>query len=244
MLATLGSHLTERHFRRLRFWAFAILGVVAGHDLVFQIEYGQLSGRAMAVTGHTYWALFAVLALAASAVPIAAIARGLLRLERTLRGIERVASSPADGRWTANADSAARAERTPSARAWAREFASLAPRLTLAIVIGFAIQENYEYVAAGHAAPGLWVLSWPLHPLALPILLATSLLLAAVGSWVRWRGAVLASRIAAARIRAALARVRPSAAPAAWGAIAALVAHRWILARRLAGRAPPVQLAA
>ena len=109
------------------------------------------------------------------------------------------------------------------------------------LVAGFLLQENLESVLAGHGLPGLHALA---GPFTMPMLGVVALLVAAAGGLLRWRERVLVARLAAARA-AAHPSLRPVAAVAApaWGAIAAIVAHGWLLARRLAGRAPPAGIA-
>ena len=221
-------------FRRLQFWAFALLGLVIGHDAVFIAEYGPSSARALAATGHGYWYTFAALALLLAGIPIVAGLLGLARLRARIVLVRR--RRPA---------SRAERDRRDPAPAYLDEFLGLAPRLFAVIVIGFLVQENLEHVAAGHGLHGLAVLVWPHHPLALPVLFGVSILLGLAAAWIRWRGAVLERRLAAAR--AGVERLAPAGAARAasrWRDVAARVAHGWLIARRLAGRAPPVPAAA
>jgi hypothetical protein len=124
---------------------------------------------------------------------------------------------------------------------YVHELASIWLRLFPTVAVLFAVQENVEHFAVdGHLA-GIEPLIGPGSSIVLPVLAVTTFVLAAVGSLVRWRIRVLEARIAAvARQRFALA---PAASrPAAWATVAAAIAHRWILGRRDAGRAPPSNL--
>ncbi len=236
MLPASARLVTERRFRTARFWAFALLGFVVGHDAVFRAEYGALSSRALTMTGEGYWLGFALVAALVAAVPILAGVGGLVHLQHSIRQLRAaVAVGPQrPGGWRMTADRPAAPVRT-----WRAEFAHILPRLTAATVSGFVLQENAQFLAAGHAMPGLAVLAWPYHPLSIPILCAISLLVSAAAAWIRWRGEVLASRLQAARARVARMRGTIRTAPARWRVVAAAVAHQWLVARRLAGRAPP-----
>ena len=219
-----------RLFRWVRFWAFGLLGLVIGHDAVFIAEYGPLSARALQATGHGYWYTFATLAVLLAGIPIVAGLVGLARLRA------RIALT----RGRAQSRSSALDRRDP-APAYLDEFVGLAPRLFLVITTGFVVQENLEHLAAGHGLHGLAVLVWPDNPLGLPVLFGVSVLLALAAAWLRWRGAILERRLAAARAGAArLTSARATRAAPCWGDVAATVAHRWLVARRLAGRAPPL----
>lgn len=221
-------------FRRIRFWAFALVGLVVAHDAVFIAEYGPASGTSLAATGHGYWYTFAVLAILLAGIPIVAALVGLARLRARIAIVR-------GGRIPRRSE----CRQGETGPAYLDEFLGLAPRLFLVITTGFVVQENIEHLAAGHGLHGLDVLAWPHHPLALPVLFGVSLLLALAGAWLRWRGAVLERRLAAAQASAArFARARAARAPIHWGDVAAFVAHGWLIARRLAGRAPPAPLAA
>jgi hypothetical protein len=221
-------------FRRIRFWAFALVGLVLAHDAVFIAEYGPASGTSLAATGHGYWYTFAILAILLAGIPIVSAVVGLARLRARIALVRGGRILRRGGR-----------RQGATGPAYLDEFLGLAPRLFIVITTGFVVQENTERLAAGHGFLGLDVLAGPHHPLALPVLFGVSLLLAAAAAWLRWRGAVLERRLAAAQACAArLARAGAARAPARWGDVAASVAHRWLIARRLAGRAPPAALAA
>lgn len=208
--------------RRARFWALALVALLVAHDAVYLAAYGTRYGDAMAATGHGYWSTFTLLVAIAGGTGLALAALTLLRLRALLAG-ERSRPDPSPG------------------PGYLAELVSLWPRLAITVVGLFLLQENAKSLLAGHGLPGLGALS---GPLTLQALLAVAGLLAAAGAFLRWRERVLVARLAAARAAAAR-HPRPAAAdaPPAWGAIAAIVAHGWICARRLAGRAPPVGIA-
>ena len=220
-----------RWLRAVRLWALALLGLVVGHEAVFRARYGASSDVALAGSGHGYWLTFALLAVVLGGIPIAAATLGLLRLRMLIRRTR-------DGRGAG--DSGRRQGHVgPS---YAGELIGLLPRLALVVVVGFTLQENAESLLSGHGLPGLWVLD---DAVVLPVLLLVSALVAVAGAWLRWREAVLVGRLAAARavVRRVPRHAASNAAPH-WGAVAAIVAHGWLIARRLAGRAPPVLAAA
>lgn len=217
-----------RTLERLRFPALAALGSLVAHDAIFAAQYGLGADRdrALASTAHGYWPVFVVLTLLALAAGGGAAVRGLLALRRLTRGL------PA-------------APLLPGRSAYRREVTRLWPRLLLVVGVAFLVQENLEHLAAGKAAPGLWALSAPGYPLAIPVLVAVTGLLAAVGGWLRWHRETLVRRLHAARATAAIRRPVAARAPhGRWALLAALLAHRWILLRRDAERAPPAAFAA
>jgi hypothetical protein len=212
---------------RLRFPALAILGVLVAHDTVFAAQYGLGRGmdRAMDGTWHAYWPAFVVLTLLVVAAGAGAAARVILGLRRLVRGLP---DTPA-----------------PRGPGYLREVAHLWPRLLAVVTVAFVVQENIEHLLAGRPMPGLWALSAPGYPLAVPVLVAVTGLLAIVGGWLQWQREALAQRLAAARRAAALRRRQEARAPHdRWALLSALLAHRWILLRRDAERAPPLALRA
>ena len=214
--------------RRARFWALALLALVVVHDAVYLATYGSRYADTMAATGHGYWVTYVLLALVLGGIPLALTGIGLLRLRAAIAR-SRTPGTPAP-----------RPDTRPGP-SWLGETAGLLPRLLAVVTLGLLLQENLESLLAGHGLPGLWALA---GPLTMPVLLLVSTLVAMAGAFLRWRERVLTERLAAARAAAARHH-RPAAAsaPAAWGAIAAIVAHGWLLARRLAGRAPPTGIA-
>ncbi len=226
--------ISLRWFRRIRFWAFALVGLVVGHNAVFLAEFGADSSRALAATGHDYWYRFAILALLVAAVPIAG---GFVALARLRARIARYRAGT-------HARRPRRVDRSDGP-SYLDELLWFVPRLFAAIGAGFVVQENLEHLATEHEFPGLAVLLWPHHPLAIPVLFGIALLLGASAAWLRWRRSVLERRLSSARTWAArVAGSGASHASPAWSSVAASVAHRWLIARRLAGRAPPRGIAA
>jgi hypothetical protein len=227
VVLTAASTRVARQLRRLRFGALVTLGALLAHDAVFAAQYGLGAQReaALAITDHGYWPVFTALALLVGGLGLAAAVAAILRLHRALRGLPAV--------------------RPPAgAPGYAGELLRLWPRLFLAVTLVFALQENVEHLAAGRGLPGLWVLSWPAYPLALPVLAGVTFLLAAAGAWLRWRTEVLATRLAAARA-AVRRRAVVNLAPAGrWRLVAAILAHARILARSDSGRAPPARVGA
>lgn len=213
-----------RRLWRARFAALVVVGTLVAHDAVFAAQYGLGEARAdaLAATAHGYWPVFTVLALLGGAVGLGTALALLVRLHRAVRHLPG-GSAPAG---------------TPG---YAGELLRLWPRLFLVVTAAFAVQENVEHLVAGEELPGLWVLSWPAYPLALPVLALVTFLLAAAGAWLRWRTAVLETRLAAARAAAAhRAPALPLTPAGRWRLVAAAVAHARILVRLDAGRAPPI----
>jgi hypothetical protein len=212
---------------RLRFPALATLGALVAHDAVFAAQFGLGPDRdvALAATTHDYWPAFVVVTLLVVIAAAGTAITGVLRLHRLVRGLPATSRSSGTTRYL-------------------REVVHLWPRLLLVVAGAFLLQENVEHLAAGHDLPGLWALSGPGYPLAIPVLVAVTGLLAVIGGWLQWHRESLIRRLRAAQ--ASLARRhRVSRVPhRRWALVAALVAHRWILLRRDAERAPPVPSAA
>jgi hypothetical protein len=211
----------HRDLERARLGALAVVGALLAHDAVFAAQYGVGPDRdlALAATAHGYWPAFVALAVLAGAAGLGVAIAGFLRLRRLLRGLP---AAPAQG------------------PGYLRTVARLWPRLAFLVAAAFLVQENVEHVLAGAAAPGLWALAGPWYPLAIPVILVVTGLLAAVGGWLGWHHESLVRRLVAART-AALRRREVARAPhRRWALVAALLAHRWILLRRDAERAPPV----
>ncbi|MEI7743715.1 MAG: hypothetical protein WCK58_08200 [Chloroflexota bacterium] len=208
--------------RHTRLPVLAAVGVLLAHDAVFAAQYGLGPARdtALARTTHEYWPAFLALTLLAAAAGGGAAIAGVLMLQRRLSGLPGITD--------------------PGRPSWASEAGRLWPKLLAVVTVAFTIQENIEHVTAGHALPGLWVLSAPHYPLAIPVLVIVTGLLAAVGGWFRWRRETLTRLLHAARAAAAGRHRRVLRAPQGrWSLVAALVAHRWTLLRQDAGRAPP-----
>jgi hypothetical protein len=224
---TTGHRLATRHaLERLRFLAFAALGSLVAHDAIFAAQYGLGQARedVLASTAHGYWPVFVILTVLAFAAGAGAAVRGVIHLRRLVRGLP-ATPRPAD---------------QPG---YLAEVAHLWPRLLAIVVLTFLVQENLEHLAGGRDLPGLWVLSAPGYPLAIPVLVAVTGLLAAVGGWLQWHRETLVRRLSAARTAAARPRATAHAPHGRWALLAALLAHRWILLRRDAERAPPAAAA-
>jgi hypothetical protein len=214
--------------RRARLWGLALLGVVVGHEAVYLAAYGDQYATAMARTGHWYWLAFALLGVVVGGIPIAATIAGIVRLRGAIRRNPDASSARSHRRELAGGPS------------YLGEFASLLPRLFLLVLIGFTIQENVEGLLTFGALPGLHVLD---SLMALQVLFAISCLICLAGAWLRWREAVLEARFCAAPapvVHAPVAGATPDLQR--WTGIAASVAHQWLLARGIAGRAPPFAL--
>jgi hypothetical protein len=203
----------------LRFGVLAALGVLLAHDAIFAAGAAIGANDAQfEVLGHRYWGTFAILVVLAAAVTTAGAIAGLARLTRVLRGVP----APAP---------------THHGPTYVAEFTRLWPRLLIVVTAAFFVQENVEHLAAGLPMPGLWALTAPGYPFAVPALLAVTGLLAAIGAWFRHREAILVGRLCAACTAFAL-RHRHLAKPR-WPDVGWLVAYHLLLARPDAGRAPP-----
>lgn len=203
----------------LRFAALAVLGVLLAHDATFAADAAAGANDAQfAVLGHRYWASFTALAVLAAALLAATALTALARLSRAVSGCQ--VPTPA---------TTGPSYRTELFRLW--------PRLLVVVTAAFVLQENVEHLATGLPLPGLWVLSAPGYPFAIPALLLVTGLLAALGAWFRRREAALLERLCAAC--AAIALRHPMAAPLRRPDMGWLSAYRLLLARPDAGRAPP-----
>jgi hypothetical protein len=220
-----GLARTRSVIERLRFVLLVAVGSLLAHDSIFAAQYGLGRARddALAATAHSYWPAFTALTLLVAAVGAGWAVAGLARLSRLLRGFPAVAASPGG---------------------YGREVLRLWPRLFITVTLVFLVQENVEHVASGQAAPGLFALSAPGYPLAIPVLVVVCGLLAAVGGWLRRHHEILVLRLRAARMQWRRATGRITATAQRWRLVAALVAHGRILTRTDAGRAPPAPLRA
>jgi hypothetical protein len=212
---------------RLRLPALAILGSLVAHDAVFAAQYGLGPGRdaALGATVHGYWPAFVVVTLLAVAAGVGAAVIRVLRLHRLVRGLPATSMPPDRPRYL-------------------REVANLWPRLFLVVAAVFLLQENVEHLAAGRGLPGLWALSAPGYPLAIPVIVAVTGLLAVIGGWLQWHREILIRRLRAAETAGAGRRYLARVPHRRWALVAAMVAYRWILLRRDAERAPPMPAAA
>lgn len=223
------SPSTIRLLRAMRFAILAAVALLVGHDAVYVTSYGAAADFASAMRdgGHdAYWTVYS-LAVAAGAMLI--LARAGIPLVRLSRGLE---------------DDAEAAGGAPPAVVEAvvpyrRELRSLATRLLPTVLVGFLLQENLEHVLGHGHIVGLAPLLGQEQPFALPVIAAVVVLVAAIGALVRWRIRTLSARLAA-RVRS-VRHPRPAArpVPSSWWLTGAACAHRWILLRGDAGRAPP-----
>jgi len=206
----------------LRIGVLAAFALLVAHDAIFMAEYGigDRFAVVMAERGHDgYWLPFTLLAGAAG---LGALFVGLAFIAR-LQGRAAPLADPG-------------ADRPSYLRELARTW-----RLLLPIVAAlFAAQENLEHLLTHGQLIGLDPLGGAGYELALPVLAATTFVLAAVGSLVRWRIAVLRARIAASGPRARRP-LRPARAAREW-LLTIATRHRWMLDRRDVGRAPPSHL--
>lgn len=179
--------------------ALALAGLALGHELIYLVAHGFGEGYAAAMRegGHDrYWTSFllvVVLATGALALVAAAQIRRLRRLAVAIR-----------------ANSVRVRDVGPS-----RYVGLLGPlwlRLSSAVVAAYVLQENIETASTGASLPGLRVLEGE-HAMAVPILLAVSLLVAAVAALVGWRREVILARLHAAanrRPRKSATTLRPA----------------------------------
>lgn len=179
--------------------ALALATLALGHELIYLVAYGIGDGYATAMRegGHDpYWTSFLlVVLLATGALTLVAVTQ--------IRRLRRLAAAT-------RARSVRVRDVGPS---WF--FTLLGPlwlRLAATVIGAYVLQENIETATTGAGVPGLGVLGGE-HVVALPILLAASLLVAAVGALVGWRREVILARLReAARgwLRAAVAKLRPA----------------------------------
>ena len=201
--------------------------MLVAHDAIFAAQYGLGPDRddALAATAHGYWPAFVVVTLLAVAAGGGAAIAGVVRLQRLVRGLPATPTPPGRTRVPPRG-------RPPLAAAPAGRRGA------------FLLQENVEHLAAGRGLPGLWVLSAPGYPLAIPVLVVVTGLLAAVGGWLQWHRETLVRRLRAAQSALARRRHLSRVPHRRWALVAALLAHRWILLRLDAERAPPRPAAA
>jgi hypothetical protein len=164
--------------RRIAFWIVAAVTLVVGHDLVFAVQLGPGRGltEALRSAGHAYLPLGTTLVAAA----------GILLCSLWLVRLRRMASLGAAGHRSASEDPGA-----PFRRSLA-----LVARLFAVVALAFLVMENVEhFVSHGHL-PGLGALLGPEYPLAIPVLLAASVVGAFLAGLVRERERALLARIA------------------------------------------------
>lgn len=203
--------------RRIAFWVVAAVTLVMAHDLVYAVQLGRGRGLADALhsAGHAYLPLASTLVGVAGLVLCGA---WLLRL----RGLASRAVTTDD-------------TRAPRRALTFRRYLALFCRLLGLVTLAFLLQENAEhFVSHGHL-PGLAALLGPEYPLAIPVLVAASLVGAIIAGLVRERERTLLARIAQTasprRRDAVVARRRPQTELLGWASA--------LLARPDLGRAPP-----
>jgi hypothetical protein len=204
---------------RLRNSILVLFALFVAHDAIYLAQFGTGAPFAQAMTdgGHDgYWVPASLVVGAAVALTFLGVLGALARLERQAQCIGGAGNGPSY--WS--------------------ELGSTWLRLFPTVGLLFGIQENVEHLFIdGHVA-GLDPLFGPGTSLTVPVLAATTLVLTAIGSLVRWRIRVLEARLAGAE-RQTFQRVSAICQPGHWTTIAAAIAHRRILDRRDAGRAPP-----
>ena len=209
---------------RIRLGVLALVALLVSHTAIYAAEFGTSDrfAQAMASGGHDGWWLPASASiLAVGFVILAWTVGGLANLELRARTAGRHGDQV-----------------TPS---FAGEVRSIWPRLLPLVTVLFLVQENVEQLAAHGRLPGFDPLIGAALPIALPILGLVTLALALAGALVRWRAAILRSRISSATHRPR--RVAPAETFAGrWRTIGALAPHEWMADRLDAGRAPPLLL--
>lgn len=201
-----------------------MVSLLVGHEAVYTIRYGlgETLSRQMTARGHDgYWPLFTLLAGLALAVLLASATLRQWRLITRARSLILPARA---GRHV---------------RSLAAEWRGMAPRLLVALLLLFLLQENIERILTSGQADGLDAFLAPDSLLALPTLALVAAVAAFAGALVRWREQMLEARVGQA-LRARRPRTAARAAAPRWGLIADACRQRWTLARRLSGRAPPV----
>jgi len=181
------SHSTASTAHRLRFLLLALVGLFLGHTAVFAAQYGVGGNFAAAMTagGHDdYWGVFMLIASTG----------GLILLIATIVRISRL-PNPAPVRALVRLPDIVTGGDLPT---YGHVFVDLARRLMPTLIVGYAIQENIEHLASHGHLIGLGALGGTENPIALPVLVAVSAALAALGALVRWRIALLVAHRAAA----------------------------------------------
>jgi hypothetical protein len=104
-------------------------------------------------------------------------------------------------------------------------------RVAALTTIAFLLQENIETASVGHPMPGLYALAGQ-HDMALPLIVAVSLVVALTRALVRWRRDVLLARLS--RVAPPHPTVQPPARP-----VESVLVHSADGIRRNGVRAPP-----
>jgi hypothetical protein len=210
---------------RLRQAILVLAALFVAHDAIYIARHGLGEGyaRAMSAAGqHAYWLPVSVVIT----VGVALVVLTALMGYRRLRSAEDEIGADAVG-----------------GQPYLAELASVWLRLFPSVAILFVVQENVEHLAAGASLVGVTPLLGSGSAIVLPVLAATTFVLAAIGALVRWRVRILEARLSRA-IGPRFERLRAVVRPAGWDTVAAIVAHGWIIVRLDAGRAPPQRLQA
>jgi hypothetical protein len=215
--------LLAEHRPRVAFWTVAAIALLVSHDATFlvQVGPGEALARALRESGHAYWGAASVVLLIIGLTAGARFGMRLLRLRRQAHAL--AVEAPAVHR-----------------TAWLRRAGANWARLASIVALGFVIQENVEHVISHGHAPGLGALVGPESPLALPVIVAITLLAALLATAIRVVERQLVAGILAA-MRRPLGRA-PRSLPRATPRI--LVRLSSPIARSVAGRAPPSLLVA
>jgi hypothetical protein len=209
---------------RLRYAILVLAALFVSHDAIYVARFGVGDGyaEAMSARGHdAYWAPASLLI---------AIGVGLVALT-TIAAYRRIRH-----------DALLVADATVVGPSYLAELSGVWLRLFPIVAVLFGVQENLEHLAVDGHLTGLAPLIGAGSGHTLPVLAVTTFLLATIGAAFRWRMEALEARLATARRR--FARVRAATRPGAWDTVAAAIAHRWIIDRLDAGRAPPRDLQA
>ena len=214
------------------------VGVVLAHQVVYLVRYGSIYGEALVHAGHGQaWSSAVAVAVVAGTVLLAVALARLHRLGVILAGLAAI-HPPAGRQGYGSTPPAVVAAPDAGAllRGWLRSAAIVAP----GILVALTVQENVEHLAIGLAAPGPGILLEPDYPFAVPIVLAVSAAVSLVAALLSWRRDVLVARIEAVR-RSGLRARRPAAQLAIpW----VERRHAAIVGHHIAGRAPPLRIAA
>ena|SRR6188508_265126 len=198
----------------ISFWALAGIALLVSHDAIFAIQAGpgEALTDALRDSGHDYWGI------ASALIAAIALILGLLAVSRVRRLRQRAF------------DVGVR----PVAATRASRIVGTWGRLLIVVSIGFLLQENVEHLAVHGHLIGLGALAGPEYPLAIPVIAAVTLAAGLVAALISGTEAALLEAIALA-----LAALRPGAVSSPYP-LDVGSPRRSVLARRGAGRAPPV----